>query len=214
MPLSEPMTLATDYLIAVVSFILYLKVRVLFRQSGTQALHFWSFAFLATAFSALFGGSFHGFSEILSLPVLNGLWDLTLWSLGLVVFFMCLGTFHMGLSAKYLRLATIIITVILLSYLGRSYFYKEFLLVILNYGSALIFMLIFHGTRWLNTKDSSYAYMVWGVVISFIAAGIQQSNLALHEHFNHNDLYHLVQLAGLLLMYKGVSLFRQTGERP
>lgn len=214
MPLSEPMTLATDYLIAVVSFILYLKVRVLFSQSGIKALNFWSYAFLATAFSALFGGSFHGFSEILSPSVLNGLWDLTLWSLGFVVFFMCLGTFHMGLSVKYLRLATFIITVILLSYLGSSYFYKDFSLVILNYGSALIFMLVFHGTRWLNTKNLSFVYIVWGVVVSFIAAGIQQSNLALHKHFNHNDLYHLVQLAGLLLMYKGVSLFRPIGERP
>ena len=208
MSLSEPMTLATDYLITLVSFVLYFKARALYSESGLKAQKFWSLAFLATAFSAFFGGSDRGLVEILSPPIIESLWNLTLWSLGFVVFFMCLGTLHMGFSKKHLGLATTVITVILLSYLATTFSYIDFLIVVLNYGSALIFILVFHGVKWLKTKNLSSAYMVSGVIISVIAVGIQQSSLDLHKHFNHNDLYHMVQLAGLLLMYKGVSLYK------
>jgi hypothetical protein len=36
-----------------------------------------------------------------------------------------------------------------------------------------------------------------------IGAIVQQQRLALHQHFNHNDLYHLIQIAGLWLLYRG-----------
>ena len=81
MSISEPMTLATDYLIALVSFILFLKAKARYRESGHKALNYWSFAFLATAFSAFFGGSYHGMSEILSPSIIESLWSLALWSL-------------------------------------------------------------------------------------------------------------------------------------
>jgi hypothetical protein len=48
--------------------------------------------------------------------------------------------------------------------------------------------------------------MVAGVAVSIAAAAVQASGLDLHQHFNHNDLYHLVQLGALLLYYRGVRL--------
>jgi hypothetical protein len=32
----------------------------------------------------------------------------------------------------------------------------------------------------------------------------QASGFALHRHFNHNDLYHVIQIAALLFCYLGV----------
>ena len=39
--------------------------------------------------------------------------------------------------------------------------------------------------------------------VSFAAAGVQVSGLDLHQHFNHNDLYHVIQLVGLYAFYRG-----------
>jgi hypothetical protein len=33
------------------------------------------------------------------------------------------------------------------------------------------------------------------------------SGIALHPHFNHNDLYHVVQIAAMLLFYRGIRRF-------
>jgi hypothetical protein len=49
---------------------------------------------------------------------------------------------------------------------------------------------------------------VAGVMVSFAAAGVQQSGFALHQHFNHNDLYHVIQMAGVYLLYRGGRLLR------
>jgi hypothetical protein len=37
------------------------------------------------------------------------------------------------------------------------------------------------------------------------AALVQRSGFALHRHFNHNDLYHVVQMLGTWLLYRGGS---------
>ncbi len=51
-----------------------------------------------------------------------------------------------------------------------------------------------------------------GVAVSFAAAAVQQSGLALHRHFNHNDLYHVIQMGGLYLLYRGGLLLRDRAQ--
>jgi hypothetical protein len=36
-----------------------------------------------------------------------------------------------------------------------------------------------------------------------MAGLVQASGFRLHEHFNHNDLYHVIQTAAVLLLYRG-----------
>jgi hypothetical protein len=45
--------------------------------------------------------------------------------------------------------------------------------------------------------------MLWGVSVSVLAAVVQQSGWSLHQHFNHNDLYHVIQAVGVWLLYRG-----------
>ena len=42
-----------------------------------------------------------------------------------------------------------------------------------------------------------------GVAVSFAGAAAQMSGFALHRHFNHNDLYHVIQMLGLWLLFRG-----------
>ena len=43
-----------------------------------------------------------------------------------------------------------------------------------------------------------------GVAVSILAGLAQASGFALHAHFNHNDLYHVIQTAAMLAFYKGL----------
>ena len=40
------------------------------------------------------------------------------------------------------------------------------------------------------------------------AAAAQASGFDLHRHFNHNDLYHVVQIAAMVIFYRGARLMR------
>jgi hypothetical protein len=51
-------------------------------------------------------------------------------------------------------------------------------------------------------------WILAGVAVSVIAALVQASGLALHRHFNHNDLYHVIQIAAMALLYKGARRLR------
>ena len=42
-----------------------------------------------------------------------------------------------------------------------------------------------------------------GVGVSIAAAAVQASGFELHRHFNHNDLYHVMQIAAMAAFYRG-----------
>jgi len=47
--------------------------------------------------------------------------------------------------------------------------------------------------------------IVIGLLVNLSAAGVQVSGLTLHKHFNHNDLFHVIQVLGMILIYRGGS---------
>ncbi len=49
------------------------------------------------------------------------------------------------------------------------------------------------GIRWLER----------GIVISLVGLAVLVAKLSLHEHFNQNDLFHLIQMGGLYCLYRG-----------
>jgi hypothetical protein len=42
-----------------------------------------------------------------------------------------------------------------------------------------------------------------GILVSLGGAGIQASGFSIHKYFNHNDLFHVIQMIGYLLMFQG-----------
>jgi hypothetical protein len=42
----------------------------------------------------------------------------------------------------------------------------------------------------------------------------QASGFALHQRFNHNDLYHVLQIAAMFLFYRGVRAYATDGRTP
>jgi uncharacterized membrane protein YidH (DUF202 family) len=43
-----------------------------------------------------------------------------------------------------------------------------------------------------------------GLIISALGFAIQKIGWDLHHHFNHNDLYHVIQIAGFWCLFEGV----------
>lgn len=206
MQVTEPTTLLTDYVLTGLSALLSRRLwsRSLARQNTARKL--WSCGLLATAAAAFLGGTSHGFTNYLPTAAQTALWKATVFSIGFAVFFMFTGTVFAAAKPP-LKTALIGLAVLkLLAFLLWMSFHDAFKYVIYDYMPTMLAVLVLLIFTWIEGQKKSSLLIAAGIIISFMAAGIQQSGYTLHPHFNHNDLYHVVQMAAIVFMYKGAVL--------
>jgi hypothetical protein len=190
MTIHEPMTMATDYALAAVS--------AWFAFSLFRTQIFWALAFAAIALAALCGGTWHGFVQN------DALWKATVLSAGVASFGMVAGSAFATLSGAA-RYAVIGLA------LGKLGIYSawmlrrdEFIFVVVDTGIAIAVVALLHLWRFNG-------WMLAGVAVSVVAALVQASGFKLHQHFNHNDLYHVIQIGAMLLLYRGARRLSDAG---
>jgi hypothetical protein len=180
---NEPTTVLTDYALAAVSAFLGFKLIPYSR--------FWSLAFLALAVGALLGGTWHGFWQS------DLLWKATTLSVGVTSFGMVAGSAS-ALTTGKLRTGLIAFAAgQLFGYAAWMLYHDDFIWVVADTAAALLIVAGLHFWRFNGG-------ILAGVAVSVLAGLAQASGLALHERFNHNDLYHVLQIAAMFLFYRGV----------
>jgi len=190
--ISEPMTLATDYLLAAAAAAM---AAFTLRTAGEQdSRRWWGVAFIALALGAALGGAFHGFR-------IAALWKPTVLVLGVASAGMVAGS-AVATTRGMWRLALLALAAAKLAiYWACVWRDDRFVWVVIDTGSAFALVALLHLLGW---RRPGSRWIVAGVAVSLAAAAVQASGIDLHRHFNHNDLYHLVQLGALLLYYRGV----------
>jgi hypothetical protein len=176
MSIHEPMTMATDYLLASASVVFAIR---LWRTNRA-----WAYAFLFTALGSFLGGTYHGFAA-------TWLWKPTVYAIGLASFFLLLPLVPLLAVLKFIAYATWMIA------------HDDFKYVIIDYGTTLLVLAVLQIVAWLRHRAASAPWILGSIAVSVVGAFVQQSGFRLHEHFNHNDLYHVIQLVGLWLLYRG-----------
>lgn len=188
MTISEPMTMATDYLLGGVTAWL---AALLFKGSASQkARTFWAIAFAALAVAAFLGGTWHGVVRN------NLLWKATLLAVGAASFAMVVASAIATSSGAARQVIVTMALAKLAVYSAWMLKHNEFIFVVIDTGVAFAVVLGLHLWRFNG-------WIVTGVAVSVAAALAQASGVALHEHFNHNDLYHVIQIAAMALFYRG-----------
>jgi hypothetical protein len=206
MTVYEPATLITDGLLAILGFALAGKMR---RRVGLDhpARLWWYRALMAMAVGAGLGGLYHGF--VPNFPVwVNGLWwRLVLVSISLIGLTMGISlTYELGLRARWRRMVWIKCVVAVTGMIV----WPEFVLAILDYGSAMILWLI----AAVVLRRGWSPWMVAAVVLSAIAAAVQQSGVGLSKAFNQNDLFHVIQALAIVGFFSaGLKLQGPAGNR-
>jgi hypothetical protein len=193
MTIHEPATLATDYLLALVAGGLAWRLHRC-TSIASPAVRGWVWTFGFTALSAIVGGSYHGFAPNFSDRLLHGWWLGTLWLVSLSSAAMATSWVHEVLPPAGRRLGFVLVGLRLLAFAALAVARPTFAVVILDYGSSLLLWL---GAALLLHR-AWRGWMLTGLAFSVIAALVQQLRLAPGEHFNHNDLYHLIQALGLV----------------
>jgi hypothetical protein len=151
MTITEPVTLVTDYLLALAGILFGILTFRL--KSSHRAMPLWILAFTCSTLAAISGGTVHGFKEHLSPWLEKWLWD------NAMIF--------IGGTAAFLIAATIISS--------------------------------------LRRKEMPYVHWLKrGLTISAVGFLIQKIGWNISPDFNHNDLYHMIQIAGFWCLWQGI----------
>ena len=121
------------------------------------------------------------------------------WSAQATVLSVGFASFGMVAGSGYPILAAIKLVL----YVGWMLFHDQFIYVVLDTGIALLVVAATHLWKWNGP-------MLAGVALSVLAGVVQASGFKLHEHFNHNDLYHVIQTVAVLLLYQGAKRLKSS----
>jgi hypothetical protein len=208
MTITEPTTLVTDYLLAMFTGLLGRRLGQAARDAEWSGFvqtaglqNWWSIAFLATAVAGAAGGTVHGFQRAMPRSLSNLLWLVTLESLVLAAFAVVCAAIVLTGSGRTTRfIASFAAGMAFGSYGLWVVRHPVFLSAIVAYGVAFAVLV---GVRlYARPLDGAGRLLFGGVALSLVAAAIQQSGVSIHRHFNHNDLYHVVQAIAVWLLYR------------
>ena len=208
MRITEPMTMMTDYVMGALAFVLAMRI-VGDAAAGRQLSgRLWAAALVMTAVAAFLGGTYHGFIQWMPGASGRAMWKATLLATGIGSACLLAAAVTAATAGALQRALLAVVVVKLLVYVWTIATKDQFALVIADYGTALLAVAL---AAWF-IRPSGLTPAAWwitaGVAVAIVAGAIQWAHLAPHVHFNHNDLFHVVQMASLYLLYRGGLLLR------
>jgi hypothetical protein len=202
MILTEPITTLTDYAIAIEAIVCsgMLAQAGYFRQQ--VAIQLWAAAFGCIAIAAGLGGTVHGSALLLDDVTRANLWQLVLYALSAASSLMLAATIVSSIADRWQRGCLAIVGIKFLLSVVWALEHQSFSDAAVDYLAAMLVVLVLQGWMIYRHQASSTQWIIAGIFVSFMATAIQLSQLVLAV-FNHNDLYHLVQMVTLYLFYRG-----------
>ena len=202
---TEPMTVATNVVLAVLALVITVRLASHSAAGGSAAQGWLAAAMFATGLAALVGALAHGTDSAGHAALRERFWRGALYATGLigaatvaaVAFFAARGVARTAILAfAGIKLVVFIV---------RATRRPEFSVAAIDYGGALAIMLV--GAAYGAWRRApGMTWLIAGVLVSLVAGIVQARRLAPHRHFNHNDLYHVIQMAALYAFYRGGAL--------
>ena len=208
MRITEPMTMVTDYLMGTLAFVLAMRLLGDAASGRQWSGRLWAAAFVMTAVAAFVGGTYHGFIQWMPGLAGRALWKATLVATGIGSACLLAAAVTAAVAGPLRHALMGLVLVKLVVYIWTIATKDAFVLVIADYGTALVAVLL---AAWFIRPTGLTPAAWWitaGVAVAVVAGVIQWARVAPHVHFNHNDLFHVVQMASLYLLYRGGLLLR------
>jgi hypothetical protein len=201
--IAEPTTTLTDVALAALTAAFGALLLRRGTAGGGVAVLLWGGALLTTSASALLGAAVHGFAPWLPPRRKAALWRATLVLIGLTDFLLvaAVAQAELGGAARTLLLALALAKLAL--FLARLRVRDDFAVAAADAGVALLAVLAVEGLAALTGSAPGAPWIVAGVLLSLAGAAAQWKGWGLHRHFNHNDLFHVVQMAAACLFFRG-----------
>jgi len=200
--MNEPDVTLTDYALTLECglFAYWLLVH----GQADNPLRLWFAVFFASiGAAALSGGTVHGYFPNADTFGHSVLWGATLVAIGVTA--LCgwiIGArlYCSGSMAAWIQSGAVALFVL---YCGVVLFVtRDFLVAVLYYLPATLFLLVVYGLVYRQGRESAVLIGLLGLVLTLVAAGIQQVRWSLHPvYLSYNAVYHVVQAVALFFIY-------------
>lgn len=204
----EPMTALTDAILA--AWTTFWAAFLFCRASGRRPVVLWAWAFVATAVSSLAGVAYHGCRILFSFTGTWIVWKIVPVSTGVAMFCFGCAAAVVWLRPAVRRVAVILLALELAGCLIWAVKSNDFKVVIADSVPVLIALLIGSALHW---KDRASPWIAAGVLTSFLAAAVQATELFHLQRLgplDFNDVFHLIQMVAMVLLYRGGVLLGET----
>lgn len=210
--MTEPDVTLTDYALALECAVFCLLVP---RTSQPPLRRWWVTFFGSIGAGALFGGTVHGFFLDKSTTEWAVLWHAAILSIGVTATstwaigaYLQMGD-RMGKAIRRAAVWLLVVYAIIVLTVSSSFF-----VAILMYLPATLFLLVAMVDAYRRSPTRPEAYGIAGLVLTFVAAAIQQLKIGIHPmFFNHNALYHVIQAIALFLIFLAARSVRPATPR-
>ena len=210
MQISEPMTLATDWMLAGAAAFGARLVRTRTRN-GHRAPLLWGLAFLVGAVAALAGGAFHGFAATLPAAVRPMLWTIAMTGCGVAASLLLAGTVLATLDGWWRRGLVVVAAAQLVGCLALASRGPTVSDVVWN-GTLTIVVILALAVAGARQEPQRLAWLLLALGLSAASLVVEKSGVLLRP-FNHNDLCHVLLTAALWPFYRIGAGLRDHGGR-
>jgi hypothetical protein len=91
----------------------------------------------------------------------------------------------------------------LAAFLVWAAFHDEYDGVVVDTGVAMGAILLLQIVAWVRHRVRSAPWIAAGILVSVAAAALEAAGVSPGGPFTHDDVYHVVQIGGVLLLYRG-----------
>ncbi len=207
----EPMTAFTDLLIFGLGLYYARELYGIYSTKLYDVQFYFMLVFLFMGLAGLFGALSHGIGPYFTEGIHSFFWKMALYSIGLTTYTMLLGGLYHVVSYQTMEWLKWLPLLALIFYFVFITKHDNFGTVVLFYVPAMILLIILMLYSFLRFQGDGTGWIIVSILVSFAGAAVQQSGFSLHKHFNHNDLYHVIQMGSMYLLYRGVWMLKDYG---
>ena len=168
-----------------------------------RAVRFLAAALLSIGLAALAGGTYHGFRVMMPSWSVTTTWKATMVAVGFASFSFAGSAVFSVIAVRARKPLLALLFLKLFVYLVWLVWNDDFRYAVYEYSPTMLAVLIAYLYAWRKLGDAAARWIVGGILVSFAAAFVQLGSLSFHQHFNHNDIYHVVQMVAVYLFYRG-----------
>jgi hypothetical protein len=213
---TEQTTAATDLLMSILAFIVTVKVYQSGKNIDLKKTRIWMWAFGLLTFASTIGAIAHGFQ-------MSKLTNFLLWqplnlSLGVTI-----GLFAAGVVYDFKNftipkaLIPILLVCAIIFFTITVILPNAFIVFILYEAIAMLFAFVVYTILASRKTIKGAGLMASGILVTIIAAAIQAIEtikVTFIWEFDHNGIFHIVQMIGLIILLKGLQTeFRSRAKR-
>ena len=202
---TEQTTAITDIFLALAAMFVSVSIFRIGKRVDRTKTHIWSWAFSLLAAAAMIGAIAHGIKMSTQLNYI--IWQPLNLFLGLAIALFAAGVIYDSKGYSIPKSIFILLIISALLFYSITLFIPgSFFIFILYEALAMLFSLVMYSYLWIKKRFLGAKYMAIGILITIIAAVIQSSNISLTLIwvFDHNGLFHIVQIIALYFLFIGL----------